>query len=147
MGKIRGAMAEISTEFQVLPPAVYTLKIDKVSEVKGKKGTDQENDVVGYRVNTKVEDPGDFNGKTCSEYIHIASAESDDPNEIGLAQLKRYFEGAFGKPALKKWKDEDYDTDKLIGRVFRGQVAIESYTPKGASEPRQSNRIKAFEKI
>jgi hypothetical protein len=147
MAKIKGALADLSTEFQVVDPGIYELEVKKISEKKKTPEGGGEEEVVGYRFNSQVMSEGPMKGKMISEYVHVGPDKDGNPNEIGLQQVKRYFEGCLGLRQTKKMKDDDYDTDMLIGRRFRGDVRIESYTPQGQTQARQSNRIAAFETV
>lgn len=139
MAKIKHSLKDVSTEFQPLPAGVYDFDIIKVEEVE------KNNQLAAYRVASKVTTPGESFGKTYSDYINLTTKDGG-VNEIGLGNIKRYFEVAFGKKEVEAWTDDDYDTDLLQGKSWKGQIAIESYTKDGETEPRQTNRIKHMEK-
>lgn len=140
MGKIQHSLAEVSTDFQIFPAGVYDFEITKVEEVQ------KNNQLVAYRVVSKVLTPGELFGKSFSDFINLLKKDGT-LNEVGLASLKRYFETVYGKDEVKGWTDDDYDTDMLQGKTWKGQIAIESYTKEGETEPRQTNRVKHMEKL
>jgi hypothetical protein len=141
MAKIKASLAEISTEFKPLEPGLYRLEITKVEEIE-KNGV-----FVAYRIASKVVG-GEFDGKPFSEYIHIRKPDEEiNPEAIGLATVKRYFEVTHGKATVAEWSDDDFDTDLLIGKQFEAQVKIESYTKEGETEARKSNRIVRMEEV
>lgn len=141
MAKIKHSLKDVSTDFVVYPADVYLFEIAKVEEVE-KNGQ-----LTAYRVANKILEAGDtqYVGKIYSDFINILTTDGN-LNEVGLANLKRYFEVIFGKEVVKEWSDDDYDTDLLQGYQWRGQLSVESYTPKGATEPKPTNRIKHMEK-
>lgn len=143
MGKIKAALAKVSTEFVLVDPGIYTFEVKKVAEV------DRDGALVAYRISSEVvEAPDGLEenlGRVLSDYINLKTKEGDGFNEIGLAQLKRYFEVTHGADQVKSWTDEDYDTDLLINKRWRGQVTIDSYTKQGETEPRTNNKIKRME--
>lgn len=142
MGRIKASLADVSTEFKPIEPGLYEFEVTKFEDVE-KNG-----EFVAYRAVNKVITPGDMQNRQVSEYIHLKKpGEEIAPDAIGLQTVKRYFEACFGKDEVAEWTDEDYDTDKLIGRTFQAQVVIESYTKDGETEPRQSNRFKRMESI
>lgn len=144
MGRIKASLAEISTEFKPVEPDIYVLEIDKVEEVE-KNG-----ETTAYRISNKVVSAAsgseEMVGRKISDFINILSKDGSI-NEYGLQNLKRYFEAAFGKEEVATWTDDDYDTERLPGRQFRAQVAIESYTKEGETEPRQKNVFKRIESL
>lgn len=141
MALIKASLADVSTEFKPLDPGIYTFDIAEVEEVPSK---DDEDTIIAYRVKNKVLEPTESEGRTFSDYINILTKKGE-VNEIGLANLKRYFEVCFGKEEVAGWQDEDYDTDRLVGKTWKGQLTIESYTKEGEVEPRRNNKIKAME--
>lgn len=141
MALIKASLADVSTDFKPLDPGIYTFDIEKVEEVPSK---DDEDTIIAYRIRNKVLEPLDSEGRVFSDYINIVT-KKNEPNEVGLANLKRYFEVCFGKEEVAGWSDEDYDTDRLVGRQWKGQLDIQSYTKEGEVEPRRNNRIKAME--
>lgn len=144
MGKIKAALAGVSTEFKLIDPGVYRLEVKKVTEV------DKNGATAGYRINSEVvQAPSGLEemvGRTLSDYVNIR-AKDGGFSEPGLANLKRYYEVTHGQDTVASWSDEDYDDDLLIGKQWDGQIAIESYTPQGESEPRQVNRVKRMEQV
>jgi hypothetical protein len=142
MGRIKASLADVSTEFQPLEPGLFEFEITKFEDVE-KNG-----EFVAYRVSNKVTTAGDNQGKVVTEYIHLKKpGEEIAPDAIGLQTVKRYFEVAFGKDEVATWTDDDYDTDKLIGKMFQAQVVIDSYTKEGETEPRRTNKFKRMEPL
>jgi len=135
MAKIKASLADVSTEIPLIEPGIYEFEIDKVEE---------RNDGDAYLIYNVVTTPGDMHGRKLVEYINLKKKDGDE-NQFGLSTLKRYFEVAFGKEEVESWTDDDFDTDSLQGRVFQGQVKIESYTKPGETEARRSNRFQRME--
>lgn len=143
MGKIQASLAAVSTEFQNIDPGLYDFEITKFEDVE-KNG-----EWVASKISSKVTTPGDMQGRVLVDYIHIRQpGESIDPEQnIGLKNIKRYFEVTHGKEEVAGWEDDDFDDDLLIGKGWSGQIAIGSYVPKGQTEPRKVNEIKRMEPL
>ena len=139
MGKINASIASVSTEFQPLPPDVYDFHIEAVEE------QEKDGNVVAYRVKNVVTS-AEENGKVYTAFCNIVDKDGN-PNEMGIAELKKYFECIFGKEEVAGWTDDDFDTDMLVGKDWRGQLEIRSYTPKGSTETKQTNRVTRMEPI
>ncbi len=147
MGKINASLASISTEFEPVEPGLYELEITKCEDVMktDAQGTEQ---LVAWRVSNKITTPGDVQNKVISDYIHLRQPDDEiAADAIGLQSIKRYFEVTHGKEEVAEWSDDDFDTDLLIGKSFQAQVAIDSYTKKGETEPRKTNKFKRMEAI
>lgn len=138
MAKIRASLADVSTEFPIYEPGVYEFEIVDVTE------QEKDDEVVGYRVKSKIMTEGEYYGKPMSDFISLVK-KNGDVNDIGLSQLRRYFELKLDKDEIDE-RGDDLDTDELKGVRFRGQIVIDSYTPEGASEPRRNNKFKAIER-
>lgn len=153
MGKIGVALASVATEFQLIEPGVYELEVKKATEVQ-KNGQ-----LAAYRINSEIVGPieSEAYGRTFSDYINLRQKDGEfsDP---GLASLKRYFEVTFGidevsgpkGPDGKRtggWSDDQFDTDLLIGKRWRGQIIIDSYTKEGETEPRKNNKATHMESL
>lgn len=139
MGKINAALSQVSTEFTPIDAGTYTWELEKVEDIKeGEK-------VVGHAFFNKVTDPGEMNGRVFKDRVYL-NKNDGTPNEISLANIKRYFEAIKGKDVVAGYTDDDFDTDDLHGGMFAGQVKIETYQPKNKQtgepegEPRKSNR-------
>lgn len=145
MGKIKASLATVSTEFQLVEPGIYDFEITKYEDVE------KDNEWVGTRITSEVVggDNEEMKGRKLMDYIHIKKPgeELDPENNIGLKTIKRYFEATHGKDVVAEWSDEDFDTDLLLRKRWRGQIKIGSYTPKGQSEPRQTNEIVRMESL
>lgn len=141
MGKIGASLAAVSTEFKLFEPALHTFDIEKVEE------REVDNKLVAYIVHNKITTPDhEDNGKTFRDYINLRTKQGEF-SEPGLASIKRYFETTFGKEEVATWSDDDYDTDLLVGKSFQGQLAVDSYTKEGETEPRKNNKLKAMAPI
>lgn len=145
MGKIKASLADVSTEFQLVDPGNYDFEITKYEDVE------KDGEWIGSRITSKVITPGEMEGRSLSDYIHITKPGEDiDPEtNIGLKSIKRYFEVTHGKEEVATWSDDDFDTDLLVGKTWQGQIAIGSYTPKNQpnAEPRKVNEIKRMEPV
>lgn len=142
MAKIKASLADVSTEFQPVEPGLYELEVAKVEEVE-KNG-----ELVAYRIQNKITTAGDYHGKSISDYIHLKKpGEEIAAGAIGLQTIKRYFEVTHGKEEVAGWADDDFDTDLLVGKSFQAQVAIDSYTKEGETEPRKTNKFKRMEEL
>lgn len=150
MGKIKASLAEVSTEFKLLAPGSYELEIKSVKEHPGEDG-----DPKAYSVLSKVVAPGtDQHDQTFSDYINLKNSEGEIM-DFALANLKKYFEVIYGIDEVSGpqvhgkrsggWTDDQFDTDLLVGKRWKGHIIIDSYTKKGETEPRRNNKIKAME--
>lgn len=144
MAVIRANMAEISTEFKPVEPNNYQLEVVKIEDIL--EDPSDPDSLKAKVISSKITDPGDMQGRQIRDYINLRTKDGEW-NEIGLGNVKRYFEVICGKDEVATWEDEDYDTDKLLGGMFLGQVTIEYYTPKGETEARPANRFKRMESI
>jgi hypothetical protein len=140
MGKIRASLADVSTEFQLIEPGVYEFEVTAVEEAE------RNGEFAAYIVKSAVTDAGEQQGRRMRDYISIIKKDGE-MNEVGLSQLRRYFEATHGKDEVAGWSDDDFDTDNLVGRTFRGHVKIGQYTPAGETEPRQTNEFKRIEEV
>lgn len=142
MAKIKASLADVSTEFKLLPPALYELEITKVDEIENA------GELKAYRISSKVVGGGEPEqmDQTLSDYINLR-LKNGELGEPGLATIKRYFEVTHGKEEVATWNDDDYDTDLLIGRRWRGQIVIDSYTKQGETEPRQNNKVARMDSV
>jgi hypothetical protein len=147
MGRVKASMAEVSTDFNPMRPGVYDFEITKVTE-----DTNKDTQRTKYTVENKVvglvsDGEQEAVGRNIRDAIHIHKRDGE-LNEIGLAQLKRYFEVTVGE---ERANAEDADTDELVHQRFRGQVVIESYTVEdaltGKKEERKKNTISRFAPI
>lgn len=140
MGKIKASLADVSTDFKIVQPGLHVFEVAKVDEItnSGKYSNLESDDVIGYKINSKVVSSDDEEqvDRVIVDYVYTAQKVSkDDPttatdNEIGLQTLKRYFESCFGKDEVAGWTDDDFDTDRLIGQQFRAQTKIEVYNDR-----------------
>lgn len=139
MGKIKASLADVSTEIPLIDPGIYEFEIQKVEE---------RNDGDVYLIYNVVQDAGEMQGRKLVDYINLKKNDGGQ-NDYALTTLKRYFEAAFGKEEVAEWGDDDFDTDELQGKSFRGQVKIDSYTPKDdpSAEPRLSNKFSRMESL
>jgi hypothetical protein len=144
MGLIQASLKDVSTDFKPVEPGIYILEIVEVKEME-KDGVTN-----AYRVVSQVisESNGveDMVGRKVSDFINIIT-QKGEINEVGLSSLKRYFEACFGKDEVATWEDADYDTDRLAGQQFRGQLKIDSYTKPGETEPRMNNKFTRIDSV
>ena len=127
-------LTEVSTDFEVLPEGDYVVTIKDVVEGKTKK-----NQLPQVIVQMQVTDGNsEFNGKPISDFITLKQNDGKK-NEIGLKQLKRYFEAVLGKEAANTTAP---DTDLLKDKQVRIMVSVNKYTPEGETEERTNNKIK-----
>lgn len=145
MAKINASLASVSTDFLLVEPGLYDFEVEEYKEIL------KDNEWIASTVKSRVVagENEDQIGRKIQDYIHIKKpGEPFDPEtNIGLKNIKRYFEICFGKEEVKGWTDDDFDTDLLKGRRFSAQVAISSYTPKGQTEPRSVNEYKRMEEL
>ena len=145
MGKINASLSTVSTEFEPLPPAIYDFEIEKIEEVK-KNGKD----VNAYVIANKVIS-ADQHGRVFRDYVTMIDKKGNR-NEMGEKSMKRYFETCFGIDEVSGpkqadgsrkggWTDDEFDTDKLKGQRWRGQLDVKSHTPEGETVARLNNRI------
>jgi hypothetical protein len=139
MGLINASLADVSTEFKPLPGGIYLFEVTEVQEIE------KDDKVIAYRVKSKVLE-GEEEGRAFSDYISIIT-KKDEINEVGLSNLKRYFEVTHGKAEVAGWSDDDYDTDRLVRKTFRAQLKIDSYTKEGETEPRMNNKIVRMDEV
>jgi len=121
MPRIVASMADVSTDYNPCEPGVARLQIENV-EAKTDNGRTTyfiKNKIVEYIEGGKAEDVN----RTVT--VRISAHKKDGTlNEMGLAELKRYFEVTVGD---ERANDPDADTDELHGQQFLGQIAIRSY--------------------
>lgn len=141
MPRVHASMADVSTDFSPIEPGVHRYEIEEVTEHK-----DEQTDRIHYALKCKVVEViegGDEKdvGRSYTDRIHIHTRQGE-LNEIGLANLKRYFEVTVGE---EQANDPDADTDWLIGQQFLGQTGIQTYTVTdnltGQEETRKRNEI------
>lgn len=134
MPKVRGSLADVSTEFQPVEPDTYVLELKECKEVV------HDDDRVHYEVLSEIkglydggaETPSDFDGRKIRDFIHIHTKDGE-LNEYGLINLKRYAEATVGE---ERANDEDFDTDEMLNSQFVAEVYIDEY------QGRKNNKIK-----
>lgn len=138
MPKIKGSLADVSTEYVLIEPNTYEMKIDKIETQEGDPTTDYPDGQFTYIVTSKVDEPGtDHHNKPVRDYINWYK-KGGEVNEYSKVQLKRYFEAILGEEAANR---EDLDTDEIVGGRFMADVYIDKYTRKDNTEG-QSNKLK-----
>ena len=125
MPKVGASMADISTEYQNPDPAAYIFEVveatyDEKTEKAPKSGLDVVRGT--HKIKSKIvslfpEEETEHSGKPVTDFINIHTKEGE-PNEISLAQLKRYFEAIIPERA----DAEDADTEELVGGRFVAQL-------------------------
>jgi len=140
MPRIVASMADVSTDYNPCEPGVARLQIDTVDAVTSDDGRTHyviKSKIMEYVDGGKQEDVG----RTITSRVHVHK-KTGELNEIGLAQLKRFFEVTVGEDRANA---EDADTDELINQQFLGQISIRSYSTKdaltGDTVERQSNEL------
>lgn len=124
MPKVKAGIADVSTEYVQIEPAVYEFKIDKIETRKDPNDPD-------YLITSKVDEPGtDHHNKPVREYIAM-NKKDGTPNEYGMAELKRYFEAVLGEEETQELAENDeLDTDMLLNGRFQAEVYLESFDRK-----------------
>lgn len=140
MPRVKASMADVSTDYNPCEPGVARFEIESVEEETANDGRvsyKMKSKIVEYTDGGKEEDVG--RSITNTIYIHKKDGTA---NEMGIAELKRYFEVTVGE---ERANSEDADTDELIGQQFLGQIVIRSYKTTnnltGEEEERQTNEI------
>lgn len=140
--RINASMKDVSTDFNPIEPGIQRCEIVEVKEVTNDGPPLRTEYHVKCKVleiieNGKEEDVG----RTFTDRIYIHKKDGE-LNELGIAQLKRYFEVTVGD---ERANAEDADTDELIGGQFRVQTKFESYEVKdnltGQTEKRKKTAI------
>lgn len=138
MPKVKGSLADVQTEYVLIEPEVYEMKVDKIEAEEGEKTPDYPEGQFTYIVISRVDQPGDeHHNKPIRDYINWFK-KGGDVNEYSKINLKRYFEAIVGE---ERANEEDLDTDELIGGRFQAEVYIDSYTRKDGSEGK-SNKLR-----
>ena len=141
MPKIKASMKDVSTDFSPIEPGVYKLEVQSVEEHE-----DEQTGRIHYEIQSKIvaaEDGGneDDVGRNFRDRIHIHKKDGE-LNQMGLAQLKRYFEVTVGEDRANA---DDADTDELVNQQFLGQLTIRKFTQEdnltGEKVERQTNEI------
>jgi hypothetical protein len=140
MPRVKASMADVSTDYNPCEPGVAVFQIEEVKENTGDDGRtmyEVRQKIINYQDGGKDEDVG----RTVTSRVHIHKKDGT-LNDIGLAQLKRYFEVTVGEDRANA---EDADTDELLNQQFLGQLVIRSYKSKdaltGEEQDRQTNEI------
>lgn len=125
MPKIRASMKEVSSDFKPIEPGIMRFEIEDVKEITDDGPPERTQYHIKCKVLEVLEDGNKEDvGRTMTEKVHL-HLKTGEVNEIGLGQLKRFFEITVGDDLAN---DEDADTDWLLNKQFKGQVALESYT-------------------
>ncbi len=138
MPKIQGSLADVSTQYVMIDPDTYEMKVDKIDIDEKPKSPEMPSGQYTYIITSRVDMPGtDHYNKPVREYISWFKKDGD-VNEYSKVNLKRYFEAILGEEEANR---DDLDTDELIGGRFLAEVRIDSYTRQDGTEG-QSNKIK-----
>jgi hypothetical protein len=140
--RLVASLANISTDYTPCDPGVARFEITGVEaqETEGRVTY-----IVSQKIVEYVEDGNpDHVGRSVTNRIS-AHKKDGTLNEIGLSQIKRYFEVTVGDDRANA---DDADTDELIGQQFIGQLEIRSYMTldklSGEQQERQTNEITRF---
>lgn len=124
MPVVKASMKDISTDFNPVEPGVHIYQIESVEEA-----VDPESGRTHYIIKQKIValagdggDPKDV-GRSVTTRIHIHKKDGTQ-NDIGLAQLKKYFEITVGE---EQANSDEADTDWLLGQSFKGQTVTVPY--------------------
>lgn len=144
MPKIKGSLADVSTDYQLIEPDTYEFKVDEIEVEETKPSKDYPEGQLLYIVISKVDQPGEeAHGRKVYDRIYwYKKAKDGEPggeNEYSKIQLKRYFEAILGE---ERANEDDLDTDELKGGRFMAEVTIESWENKNTGKSGQSNRLK-----
>jgi hypothetical protein len=134
MPKVNASLRDIKTTFDPAPPERYRLKIEEI-EYKKQEGRES------YNLKLVIQNPGDEDSNGKPVYHNISMHKKDkEPNQAGMADLKRFFEAALGWGDDADW--ENADTDSLLNEEVMADVYIDTYEKKDKSEGK-SNKIKS----
>lgn len=149
MPKIRASMADVSSEYTPVEPGIHRYEIEDCEEkVNTDSGVERVHYVLTNRI-VKVLEDGDEKdvGRKVNVRIHIHTKKGE-LNEIGLAQLKRFFEVTVGD---ERANDPEADTDELKGQQFVGKTIIRGYKSRdeitGEETERRTNEIQSIASI
>lgn len=137
MARIRGTLADVSTEYQLVDPDTYEMKVSAVEIEERPADGSNEHEQLTYIITSRIDEPGEHYNKPVRDYLWWFKKDGD-PNEYTMATMKRYFIAVAGEDRAN---EEDLDTDELIGGRFLAEVYIDTYTRKDGSEG-SSNKIK-----
>lgn len=139
MPKVKGSLADVSTEYQLIEPDTYELRVDKIEVEEEKPSAEKKSGQLTYLIISKVDQPGhEHHNKPVRDYIFWYKKDGDE-NEYSKIQLKRYFEAILGEEEANR---DDLDTDELLNGRFQAEVVIETYEDKKTKEEKQSNKLK-----
>lgn len=144
MAKIRGTLADVSTEFQLVEPDTYEFKVDSIDVEEQDPSKDLPEGQIIYIIKNKIDEPGnEYHGRTIYDRIYWYKRAKDgqpsEVNEYSKIQLKRYFEAVLGAEEANR---DDLDTDELIGGRFMADVTIDNWENKQTGRSGQSNALR-----
>lgn len=144
MAKINASLADVKDDF-LIEPGTYQFE---VVDAPGYKfdGTPEDEDPDQYRIKSKIVgiveglDESAL-GRTFVDFVDVKMRTDGTPSQYGLIQLKRYATAILGEENIR---GREVDTDELKGHRFIGQLYHDSYTPKGSTEQKTNNKLKAI---
>jgi hypothetical protein len=141
MARVNALLADVSTKTDPIPPDAYRLKI---AEIKEKTEGGRQN----FNLKLIVNDGGEYQNRQI--YHNIAMHQTNgEPNKIGAADIKRFFEAVLGIEQDDQSYDWDsVDTDMLLNQEIMADVYIDSWEKKEEGTGKvldrgQNNKIKA----
>lgn len=139
MAKVKASLADVSTKYELIPPDAYRLKVE---EIKEKTEGGRQN----FNIKVVVNDNGESHGKPI--FHNIAMHKKDgEPNQAGMADLKRFAEAILGiDPDDEDYDWDSFDTDDLLKGEFMADVVIENWVKdegKPTEKRGQSNKLKS----
>ncbi len=138
MPKIQGTLADVSTQYVLIDPDTYEMKVEKIDIDEKPASAEMPAGQYTYIITSRVDMPGtDHHNKPVREYISWFKKDGN-VNEYSKVNLKRYFEAILGEDEANR---DDLDTDELIGGRFLAEIRIETYTRNDGVEG-QSNKLK-----
>lgn len=141
MPKIGASLADISTEYVLIEPDTYEMKLEKldITEKDELKEDPEKKKQQEYLFISKVDQPGnDHHGKPVRDYVYLYKKDGTF-NEYSLAQIKRYGIAIVGEDRVN---EDDFDTDELLHGRFLAEVYIDSWKNEKTGKEGQSNKLK-----
>lgn len=140
MARVNASLADVSTKSDPIPPDAYRLKI---AEIKEKTEGGRQN----FNLKLVVNDGGEYNGRQIYHNIAMHTKEGE-PNRIGAADLKRFFEAVLGiDPDDTSYDWDSIDTDEILNQEVMADVYIDAWEKKDNEgkvlDKGQNNKIKA----
>lgn len=143
MAKVKAALGDVKTAFEPAPPGRYKLKIAEIKEKTEQADPPfQHMERQNFNFKIAIDDGGEHQGKAIYHNCAL-NKKNGEPNNAGLADLKRFFMGCLGYDEDDPFFQDqnNLDTDLILNKNFEGDVIIGSYTPQGQTTARQRNEL------